>query len=106
TIITESGFTMSDASNEVTRCVQTLLISAEEAKRIAGHGVPIEAAPGHSHRTAYTIRVPRGVVCAITSFNSPLNMVAHKVAPAIAAGNTIVVKAPSATPICATLLAE
>ena len=50
---------------------------------------------------AFTIRVPRGVVCGITSFNSPLNMVAHKVAPALAAGNTVVIKPPQATPLSA-----
>ena len=66
--------------------MQTFLVSAEEAKRLAGEMVPIEAAPGHAHRMAFTIRVPRGVVCGITSFNSPLNMVAHKVAPALAVG--------------------
>ena len=68
--------------------------------------VPIESAPGKAHRLAFTIRVPRGVVCGITSFNSPLNMVAHKVAPALASGNTIVVKPPQATPFSAALLFE
>ena len=55
---------------------------------------------------AYTIRVPRGVVCGITSFNSPLNMVAHKVAPALASGNTVVIKPPQATPLSAALLVQ
>ena len=68
--------------------------------------VPIEGAPGHAHRMAFTIRVPRGVVCGITSFNSPLNFVAHKVAPALASGNTVVVKAPQATPFSAALFCE
>ena len=68
--------------------------------------VPIESAPGHAHRMAYTIRVPRGVVCGITSFNSPLNMVAHKVAPALASGNTVVIKPPQATPLSAALLVQ
>ncbi len=104
TIVAEAGFPVSDASNEVTRAVQTFLISAEEGKRLAGEMIPIEGAPGHAHRMAFTIRVARGVVCGITSFNSPLNMVAHKVAPALASGNTVVLKAPQATPLSAALL--
>jgi acyl-CoA reductase-like NAD-dependent aldehyde dehydrogenase len=106
TIVAESGFPYVDAENEVRRAAQTFLISAEEAKRLVGEVVPIEAAPGHEHRMAFTIRVPRGVVCGITSFNSPLNMVAHKVAPALAAGNTVVIKPPQATPLSGALLAQ
>jgi len=105
-IVSESGFPVSDATNEVSRCIQTFLTSAEESKRLTGEMVPIEGAPGQAHRMAYTIRVPRGVVCGITSFNSPLNMVAHKVAPALAAGNTVVIKPPSSTPISAAILCE
>lgn len=105
-IVAESGFPVADADNEVSRAVQTFLIAGEEAKRLAGEMVPIEHAPGNAHRMAFTIRVPRGVVCGITSFNSPLNMVAHKVAPALASGNTVVVKPPQATPFSATLLLE
>jgi succinate-semialdehyde dehydrogenase/glutarate-semialdehyde dehydrogenase len=106
TIIAEAGFPVTDAQNEVTRAIQTILIAAEEGKRLVGEMVPIEGAPGHAHRMAFTIRVPRGVVCAITSFNAPLNFVAHKVAPALASGNTVVVKAPQATPFSAALFAE
>ncbi len=105
-IVAEAGFPVSDADVEVSRAIQTFLISAEEAKRITGEMVPIESAPGSAHRMAFTIRVPRGVVCAITSFNSPLNMVAHKVAPALASGNTVVVKPPQNTPFCAALLVD
>ena len=106
TITAEAGFPIADAQNEVTRAIQTLLISAEEAKRLVGEVVPIEGAPGHSHRMAFSIRVPRGVVCGITSFNAPLNFVAHKAGPALAAGNTVVLKAPQATPFSVALLAE
>ena len=106
TIVAEAGFPYIDAENEVTRAAQTFIVSAEEAKRLVGEMVPIEAAPGHAHRLAFTIRVPRGVVCGITSFNSPLNMVAHKVAPALASGNTVVLKPPQATPLSATLLTQ
>jgi len=68
--------------------------------------VPIEATPGNSHRMAFTIRRPRGIVCGITAFNSPLNMMAHKVGPALASGNTIVIKPPQQTPFSATILVE
>ena len=106
TIVAESGIPWRDADNEVTRTIETFRISAEEAKRLTGEIVPIDGAPGQAHRMAFTIRVPRGVVAGITSFNSPLNMVAHKVAPALASGNTVVVKPPQATPLSATLLCE
>ena len=106
TIIAESGFTVSDAIVEVNRCIQTLIISAEEAKRITGEMVPLEGAPGQAHRMAFTIRMPRGVICAITPFNSPLNTVTHKVAPAFAAGNTVVLKPASYTPLTAGILCE
>ena len=105
-IVAEAGFPVADADNEVSRTIQTLLLSAEEGKRLSGEMVPIENAPGNAHRLAFTIRVPRGVVCGITSFNSPLNMVAHKLAPALAAGNTVVIKPPQATPFSAVLLFE
>ncbi len=106
TIVAEAGFPYVDADNEVIRAAQTFIVSAEEGKRLSGEVVPIEAAPGNAHRMAFTIRVPRGVVCGITSFNSPLNMVAHKVAPALAAGNTVVIKPPDVAPLSATLLAQ
>lgn len=105
TIVAESGIPWIDADNEVARTAQTFIVSAEEGKRLVGEVVPIDAAPGHEQRMAFTLRVPRGVVCGITSFNSPLNMVAHKVAPAIASGNTVVIKPPELTPLSATLLA-
>jgi acyl-CoA reductase-like NAD-dependent aldehyde dehydrogenase len=106
TIVAEAGFPMIDAQNEVTRSIQTFILSAEEGKRLAGHGVPIEATPGNSHRMAFTIRRPRGVVCGITAFNSPMNMMAHKVAPALASGNTVIIKPPQPTPFSATIMVE
>lgn len=105
-IIAESGFPISDADNEVTRAAQVFQTSAEEGKRLTGEGVPIESSPGNAHRMAFTIRAPRGVVCGITAFNSPLNMVAHKVAPALASGNTVVVKPPQQTPFSPAILFE
>ena len=101
TLAQEAGKPIRDARAEVQRAVQTFQISAEEAKRIHGEGVPVEAAKGSENRIAFTIRVPVGPICAISPFNFPLNLVAHKVGPAIAAGNTVVLKPASVTPITA-----
>lgn len=105
-IAQEVGKTMKEAIVEVERSAQTLEISAEEAKRIHGEGIPVESAPGSENRLAFTIRVPVGVVCAITPFNAPLNLVAHKIGPALAAGNAVVLKPASVTPIIALKLAQ
>ncbi|GIP31561.1 aldehyde dehydrogenase family protein [Paenibacillus sp. J2TS4] len=105
TIAGEVGKTWKEALVEVERTAQTLEVSAEEAKRIQGEGVPVEASPGAENRIAFTIRVPVGVVCAIAPFNVPLNLVAHKIGPALAAGNTVVLKPASVTPIVALKLA-
>ena len=102
----EAGFTVQDASGEVRRCAETLRLSAEEARRLAGEVIPLAGAPQQAGRMGFTIRVPLGVVVAITPFNSPLNTVAHKVAPAFAAGNAVILKPASATPLTACLLAE
>lgn len=106
TIVAESGFTYSDAEGEVTRAEQTLIASADEARRLAGDMVPLSGAPGQSDRIGFTMRVPLGVVCAITPFNSPLNTVMHKVAPALAAGNAVLIKPASATPMASQLIVE
>jgi acyl-CoA reductase-like NAD-dependent aldehyde dehydrogenase len=103
---TEAGFTEADAANEVTRCTQTLLLCAEEARRLTGDMVPLEGAPGQVGRLAFTLRFPLGTVCAITPFNSPLNTVAHKVGPAFAAGNSTILKPSRLTPLSANLLAQ
>jgi succinate-semialdehyde dehydrogenase/glutarate-semialdehyde dehydrogenase len=102
----EAGFTASDAGNELRRCMQTMHLSAEEARRFGGHMVPLDGAPHQAGRLGFTLRVPLGVVCAITPFNAPLNTVAHKVAPALAAGNAVVLKPSSHTPTAANILAE
>lgn len=106
TMQAEAGFTAADANGEVTRCLETLRLSAEEARRLTGDMLPLEGAPGQAGRVAFTLRVPLGVVAAITPFNSPLNTVAHKVAPAFAAGNAVVLKPSTNTPLTACLLAE
>lgn len=102
----EAGFTQNDAQGEVRRCLQTLRLSAEEARRLAGEMIPLAGAPGAAGRMGFTLRVPLGVVAAITPFNSPLNTVAHKVAPAFAAGNAVILKPSTHTPMTACLLAE
>lgn len=91
---------------EIARTIQTYKFAAEEAKRIHGETVPLDAAPGGEGRLAFTVRKPIGVVGAITPFNFPFNLVAHKVGPAIAAGNTVVLKPASQTPLSSLLLAD
>ncbi|MGP4038406.1 aldehyde dehydrogenase family protein [Gracilibacillus sp. D59] len=105
-ITREAGKPLKQARAEIARSAQTFLIAAEEAKRIHGEGVPVEAAPGSENRMAFTIKVPVGVVGAISPFNFPLNLVSHKVAPALAAGNAVVLKPASKTPISSLKLAE
>lgn len=100
----EAGFTRADGDNEVRRCVQTLELCAEEAKRLQGEMVPLQAGDGVKDRIGFTIRCPRGVVCVITPFNSPLNVLAHKVGPALAGGNAVVIKPSEFTPLTAVLL--
>lgn len=91
---------------EVERTIETYKFAAEEAKRMTGEMIPMDAAKGGANTLAYTIRQPIGVVAAITPFNFPQNLVAHKVGPAIAVGNPIVLKPASQTPLSAFFLAE
>jgi acyl-CoA reductase-like NAD-dependent aldehyde dehydrogenase len=104
--VAETGFTPADAATEMTRAVATMRLSAEESVRIAGEEIPVAATPGSEGRLAFTIRVPVGVVAAITPFNAPLNTVVHKVGPAIAAGNAAVLKPAEQTPLCSVVLAQ
>lgn len=106
TIATEGSKTITEAQGEVERCIETLRISAEETRRIHGETIPFDQMPGHENRVGYFYRFPIGVVGAITPFNDPLNLVAHKIGPAIASGNSIVVKPATLTPLSALLLAE
>jgi len=105
-MIAETGFTWRDVRGDISRALQTLTVSAEESKRVGGEVLPIQSAPGFENCLAFTIRVPLGAVCAITPFNSPLNTVCHKIAPALAAGNTVVLKPATPTPLTAIRLAE
>ncbi len=102
----EVGKTLREARGEVARASQTLLISAEESKRIQGEIIPIDGSPGNENRRAWTMRKPVGVVCAITPFNFPANLTCHKIGPALAAGNAVVYKPASATPITGAKLCE
>lgn len=102
----ESSKPLKDAYKEIERTVQTFKFAAEEAKRIDGETISIDAAPGGEGRRGYTIFEPIGVIGAITPFNFPINLVAHKVGPAIAGGNTIVLKPANQTPLSSFYLAK
>ena len=101
TITLEEGKAIAEARVEVQRSIQTLTLSAEEAKRLYGETLPLDAAPGGAGKLGFTLRVPCGVVVAISPFNFPLNLVCHKAGPALAAGNAVVLKPASDTPLSA-----
>jgi len=98
--------TINEARKEVSRCVETIRISAEEARRLTGETIAFDQAPGSENRFGYYRRIPLGVVAAITPFNDPLNLVAHKIGPAIAAGNSVIILPHHETPLVAKLLVE
>lgn len=102
----ESGKPLRYTRGEAMRAVDTFQFAADEARRLHGETVPMDAARGGVGKIGYYVRVPVGIVGAITPFNFPLNLVAHKVAPAIAAGCPIVLKPAPATPLTALRLAE
>ncbi len=106
TIIAEAGKPRRYAETEVNRAIETLRLAAAEASRLHGETIPMDACVGSENRRGFFIRVPLGVVAAITPFNFPLNLVVHKVAPALAAGNSVVLKPASATPLSALKLGE
>ncbi|MDM5338622.1 aldehyde dehydrogenase family protein [Fictibacillus enclensis] len=105
-LVKEVGKTRKDAKGELDRTINTLRLSAEEAKRIAGEMVPLQATEGSENRIGFTLRVPKGVIGVITPFNYPLLLGVHKVAPAIAAGNTIVIKPATSTPLATFMLVD
>jgi glyceraldehyde-3-phosphate dehydrogenase (NADP+) len=106
TISLEEGKAIAEGRLEANRAVETMLGSAEEAKRIHGETIPVDGAPGGAGKLAFTLRVPCGVVVAISPFNFPLNLVCHKVGPALAAGNAVIVKPATDTPLSALKLTE
>ena len=106
TISLEEGKAIAEGRLEANRAVETIMGSAEEAKRIHGETIPVDGAPGGAGKIGFTLRVPCGVVVAITPFNFPLNLVCHKVGPAIAGGNAVIVKPATDTPLSALKLTE
>ncbi|MYD94943.1 MAG: aldehyde dehydrogenase family protein, partial [Chloroflexi bacterium] len=102
----EEGKIISEARIEVERAAEIIYLSAEEAKRLDGEVIPLEGGPGVKGKFGFTMRVPCGVVAAVTPFNFPLHLVCHKVGPALAGGNAVVVKPASDTPLMALRLVE
>lgn len=102
----EEGKIIAEGRGEASRAVETVMGSAEEAKRLHGETVPLDADPTGGKKLGFTLRIPCGVVAAIAPFNFPLNLVCHKVGPALAAGNTVIVKPASDTPLSALKLTE
>ncbi len=102
----EEGKIIAEGRGEAMRAVETMMGSAEEAKRLHGETVPLDADPTGGKKLGFTLRVPCGVDAAIAPFNFPLNLVCHKVGPALAAGNTVIIKPASDTPLSAIKLTE
>ena len=106
TICAEAGKPLKAARIEATRAMSTYTFAAVEARKLAGDMVPMSASQAGEGKLAFTLRQPVGVVAAISPFNFPLNLVAHKIAPALAAGCAVVLKPAAQTPMSALLLAE
>ncbi|MEW9904403.1 aldehyde dehydrogenase family protein [Pseudomonas putida] len=105
-IVDEAGKTLRQAEKEVKRCINTLRLSAEEARRNAGEVVPFDAYEGSESRQGWFTREPLGLILAITPYNDPLNLVAHKLGPAIAGGNAVILKPSELTPLSAIKLVQ
>lgn len=106
TISAEAGKPLKAARVEVARAMSTYTMAAVEARKLAGEMVPMDASQAGEGKLAFTMRLPIGIVGAISPFNFPLNLVAHKLAPALAAGCAVVLKPATQTPLSALLLAE
>lgn len=106
TVAAEAGKALKFARAEVERAASVFTIAAEEAKRLHGETIPLDAVPSGDGYFGYWTRRPVGVIAAISPFNFPLNLVAHKVAPALAAGNTLVLKPATTTPLAAVKLCQ
>ncbi len=106
TIAAEAGKALKFARAEVDRAISTFTIAAEEAKRLHGETIPLDAVPAGEGYFGFWTRRPVGVIAAISPFNFPLNLVAHKVAPALASGNTVVLKPATTTPLAAVKLCQ
>ncbi|WP_044871791.1 aldehyde dehydrogenase family protein [Pseudomonas sp. LFM046] len=105
-IVAEAGKTIRQAEKEVRRCVNTLKLSAEEARRNAGEVVPFDAYEGSESRQGWFTRDPLGLILAITPYNDPLNLVAHKLGPAVAGGNAVILKPSELAPLSAIKLVD
>ena len=105
-ICAEAGKPLKAARVEAQRAVSTYTFAAVEARKLTGETVPMDASAAGEGKLAFTLRLPIGIVGAISPFNFPLNLVAHKIAPALAAGCPVVLKPASATPLSALFLAE
>ncbi|MGW2892189.1 aldehyde dehydrogenase family protein [Streptomyces griseoruber] len=105
-IVSEAGKTITQARKETGRAVNTLRLSAAEARRNAGEVVPFDAYAGSEGRTGWFTREPLGIIAAVTPYNDPLNLVAHKLGPAIAGGNAVVLKPSLLTPLSALRLVD
>ena len=106
TITLEEGKVLSEGLGEAARAQETIELAAEEAKRLTGETLDLSGASNGAGKFGFTLRVPCGVVAAITPFNFPLNLVCHKVGPALAAGNSIVIKPATDTPLSSLKLVE
>ena len=102
----ETGKAIKDSESEIRRSIDTIALAAEEAIRIEGRQVPLEGSAMGAGKIAWLLRFPVGVVAAITPFNAPFNLAAHKIAPAIAAGNSMVLKPPPQAPLIVHRLVE
>ncbi|ARD49063.1 aldehyde dehydrogenase family protein [Sporosarcina sp. P33] len=105
-LVQENAKPIKAARGEIARTIQTYRFAAEEAKQLYGETIPMDAAIGAENKFGFTMREPLGVIAAITPFNFPFNLAAHKLGPAIAAGNTVVLKPASQTPLSAYFIAE
>jgi acyl-CoA reductase-like NAD-dependent aldehyde dehydrogenase len=106
TLSKEEGKTLTESRLEIDRAMQTMELSGEEAKRLSGELLPLDGGKDVRNKLGFTLRVPCGVVAAISPFNFPLNLVCHKVGPALAAGNAVILKPASDTPLVALKLME
>ncbi|MGO4250059.1 aldehyde dehydrogenase family protein [Paenarthrobacter sp. RAF54_2] len=105
-IVAEAGKTITQALKEVSRAVNTLKLSAAETRRNVGEVVPFDSFAGSENRQGWFTREPLGLIAAITPYNDALNLVAHKLGPAIAGGNTVILKPSQLTPLTAILLVD
>ncbi len=102
----EEGKTIGEGVMEAARALETITLSAEEAKRLTGETLPLDGSSNGVGKFGFTLRIPCGIVLAITPFNFPLNLVCHKVGPALAAGNSVVIKPATDTPLSAMKVTE